>query len=54
MWAQQAKTNVKNEDKAVKTEGEGGMKRRRDEPGPSSKSARVKRPIETIDLSGDD
>lgn len=54
MWAQQAKTNVKNEDKAVKTEGGGGMKRRRDNPGPSSKSTRVKRPIETIDLSGDD
>lgn len=54
MWAQQAKINTKNEDKAVKTEGEGGMKRRRDEPGSSSKSARVKRAIETIDLSGDD
>lgn len=54
MWAQQAKTNVKNEDRAVKTEGEGRMKRRRDDPGTSAKSARVKRPIETIDLSGDD
>lgn len=54
MWAQQVRTNVKGEDKAVKTERESGMKRRRDDPGPSSKSARVKRPIETIDLSGDD